>query len=211
MAVHLDHIGVPARDKKASAEFLAGILGLEAGAEFGPFIPVKVANGVTLDYVDSDDFRSHHCAFLVSDEEFDAILARIQEAGITHYADPGPRRVGEINHRYGGRGFYFDDPNGHAFLCGAVCGVGVEVRDRLEFVFGEFHSVSAYSKSDGTEVRRGYPSSAQGSPTERVRLTSDVGFYGLPLGAVHVRGSLEGVDLRPKLGRALAGAVFRKR
>lgn len=114
MAVHLDHIGVPARDKKTSAEFLAGILGLEVGAEFGPFIPVKVANGVTLDYVDSDDFRLHHCAFLVSDEEFDAILARIREAGITHYADPGPRRVGEINHRYGGRGFYFDDPNGHA-------------------------------------------------------------------------------------------------
>ena len=113
MSVELNHIVIPAKDKQASADFLADILGVQAGPQWGPFIPVQVANGVTLDYMDSDDFRWHHCAFLVSEPEFDAIFSRIQEAGITYYADPGHERPGEINHLYGGRGVYFDDPNGH--------------------------------------------------------------------------------------------------
>jgi catechol 2,3-dioxygenase-like lactoylglutathione lyase family enzyme len=113
MSVELNHIIVPAKDKQASAEFIAGILGLQAAPQWGPFIPVQVSNGVTLDYADSDDFRSHHCAFLVSEAEFDPIFARIKDAGITYYAGPGHKGPGEINHRYGGRGVYFDDPNGH--------------------------------------------------------------------------------------------------
>lgn len=114
MSIDLNHIIVPARDKHASAEFLARILGLEAGPQYGPFIPVTTGNGVTLDYMDSDDFRWHHCAFLVPDEEFDAIFARIKESGTRYYADPGGGGPGRINTRDGGRGVYFDDPNGHA-------------------------------------------------------------------------------------------------
>ncbi len=113
MSVELNHIIIPAKDKQASAEFLARILGVEAAPQWGPFVPVEVSNGVTLDYADSDDFRPHHCAFLVSESEFDAIYSRIKEAGVSHYADPGRQRPGEINHLYGGRGVYFDDPNGH--------------------------------------------------------------------------------------------------
>src|SRR5688572_13001190 len=113
MSVELNHIIVPARDKQASAEFLAGILGLEASSQWGPFVPVRVSNGVTLDYMDAEDFRSHHCAFLVDEAEFDAIFARIQQAGMTYWADPYGQRPGEINHLYGGRGVYFRDPNGH--------------------------------------------------------------------------------------------------
>lgn len=113
MSVELNHIIIPAKDKQASAEFLGKILGVPVAPQWGPFIPVQVSNGVTLDYMDSGDFRSHHCAFLVSEPEFDAIFSRIQEAGITYYADPGYERPGEINHLYGGRGVYFDDPDGH--------------------------------------------------------------------------------------------------
>lgn len=114
MTVELDHTVLPARDKTSSAEFLASILGVEASAASGPFLPIEVANGVTLDYMDSDDFRAHHYAFLVSEEEFDAIFTRIEAAEISYYADPGHRGIGELNHRHGRRGFYFDDPNGHA-------------------------------------------------------------------------------------------------
>jgi catechol 2,3-dioxygenase-like lactoylglutathione lyase family enzyme len=114
MTILLDHIIVPANDKKASAEFLARILGLEVGAQYGPFVPVKTGNGVTLDFMDSDDFRWQHCAFLVPEEEFDAIFARIKESGARYYADPNGSGVGEINTRDGGRGVYFDDPSGHA-------------------------------------------------------------------------------------------------
>lgn len=113
MAVELNHIIVPAKDKQASAEFLAGILGLEAGPQWSIFVPVRTSNGVTLDYVDADQFRPQHYAFLVSDTEFDSALSRIQSAGIQFYADFDRAGRGEINHLYGGRGFYFDDPNGH--------------------------------------------------------------------------------------------------
>ncbi|WP_067449906.1 VOC family protein [Actinomadura macra] len=114
MPVNLDHIIVPAKDKKTSAAFLAGVLGLEVGPQFGPFLPVRTGNGVTLDFMDSDDFRVQHCAFLVSDEEFDAIFARIKESGAHYYAHPDHSGPGEINTRDGGRGVYFDDPSGHA-------------------------------------------------------------------------------------------------
>lgn len=114
MSIQLNHTIVAARDKRAAAQFLATILGLEVGAPYGPFIPVETSNGVTLDFMDTADrITPQHYAFLVTEEEFDAIFGRIQGAGITHYADPGHRRPGEINRNDGGRGTYFSDPNGH--------------------------------------------------------------------------------------------------
>jgi catechol 2,3-dioxygenase-like lactoylglutathione lyase family enzyme len=113
MPVELNHIIIPARDKRESATFLARILGVPVGDQWGPFIPVQVGNGVTLDYADGGEFHSHHCAFLVSEEEFDAAFARIRESGAKFYADPHHDQPGEINHHWGGRGVYFDDPSGH--------------------------------------------------------------------------------------------------
>ena len=113
MSVDLNHTIIPAKDKWASAKFLADILNLEAGPEWGHFVPVKTGNGVTLDFSDATDFNPRHFAFLVSEEEFDAALARIRAAGVKHYANFRRERPGEINHLYGGRGVYFDDPNGH--------------------------------------------------------------------------------------------------
>ncbi len=115
MSVELNHTIVAARDKHVAADFLATILGLEVGAPYGPFVPVETSNGVLLDFWDSDDepISSQHYAFLVSEADFDAIFGRIQGAGITYYADPGHHRDGEINHLDGGRGAYFEDPNGH--------------------------------------------------------------------------------------------------
>jgi catechol 2,3-dioxygenase-like lactoylglutathione lyase family enzyme len=113
MSVELNHTIIPAKDKWASAKFLADILNLEAGPEWGHFVPVKTGNGVTLDFSDSEGFRPQHYAFLVSEAEFDAALARIRASGVKHYANFRRERPGEINHLYGGRGVYFDDPNGH--------------------------------------------------------------------------------------------------
>lgn len=115
MSVELNHTIVASRDKKEAAQFLAGILGLRVRPPFGPFIPVETGNGVTLDFMDADPegIVAQHYAFLVSEQEFDAIFERIKKAGITYYADPMHNRVGEINRNDGGRGAYFDDPNGH--------------------------------------------------------------------------------------------------
>ena len=113
MAVELNHIIIPSHDKVASSGFLAGLLGLGEPQAVSHFMVVQVANGVSLDYDDADQFRSQHCAFMVAEDEFDAIFARVQAAGITYFADPSHRHPGEVNHRGGGRGFYFSDPDGH--------------------------------------------------------------------------------------------------
>ena len=113
MSVELNHTIVWARDKAKSAAFLAGILDLPVGEQLGSFVPVQVSNGVTLDYADTEDIQSQHYAFLLSEDEFDAAFTRIQESGLTYYADPFHRHSGEINHNYGGRGVYFNDPDGH--------------------------------------------------------------------------------------------------
>jgi catechol 2,3-dioxygenase-like lactoylglutathione lyase family enzyme len=113
MTIELNHTIIPARDKRASAKFLADILGLEAGPEWSHFVPVRTSNGVTLDYADAADFRRQHYAFLVSESEFDAALSRIKAADIAFYADFNRAGRGQINHLYGGRGLYFDDPDGH--------------------------------------------------------------------------------------------------
>ncbi len=114
MTVQLDHTIVLARDSKASAAFLAEILGLPAPAGFAPFQVVKLDNGVSLDFLDTDDdFTVEHYAFLISEAEFDQIFDRIRARGLRYWADPGRSRPGEINHGDGGRGVYFEDPNGH--------------------------------------------------------------------------------------------------
>ena len=115
MSVQLDHTIVAARDKRASAEFLAQILGLKVKEPFGPFLPVEVDNIVNLDFMDSKEEKitPQHYAFLVSDEEFDAIFSRIQKSKIAYYADPEHKMARQINQRDGGRGFYFEDLDGH--------------------------------------------------------------------------------------------------
>lgn len=116
MSVQLNHIIIHSRDNRESATFLADILGLEIGTEWGPFLPVDTANGVTLDFatIPAESIVMQHYAFLVGEAEFDSAFAKIQQAGLTYYADPHGKQPGEINHNDGGRGVYFFDPAGHA-------------------------------------------------------------------------------------------------
>lgn len=113
MAIVLDHTIVPARDKVASAQFFARIFGLEYRGPHSHFAPVQVNGALTLDFDERGEFESHHYAFRISDEEFDAIFARVKAEGIAYGSGPRSRRDMEINTRRGGRGFYFEDPNGH--------------------------------------------------------------------------------------------------
>jgi catechol 2,3-dioxygenase-like lactoylglutathione lyase family enzyme len=115
MPVQLNHTIVHARDKRVSAGFLAEILGLGEPKPFGPFLAVAVDNDVTLDFVDHGDgeIPREHYAFLVSETEFDEIFGRIRARDMPYWADPHHDVPGEINTRDGGRGCYFDDPDGH--------------------------------------------------------------------------------------------------
>lgn len=116
MAIELNHTIIWSRDRRASAEFWADILGLEVGKEVHPFIQVKTHNSVDLDFAtvpNDDEISPQHYAFLVSEEEFDHGFARLLELGLEYFADPAAQQPGQINHHDGGRGVYFHDPSGH--------------------------------------------------------------------------------------------------
>jgi catechol 2,3-dioxygenase-like lactoylglutathione lyase family enzyme len=114
MSVEFNHTIVWSRDSRASAAFLAGMLGLPAPKKWGPFQVVTTANGVNVDFMEKEgEIRTQHYAFLVSEQEFDQILARVKEKALTHWADPAQAKPGEINRHDGGRGIYFEDPSGH--------------------------------------------------------------------------------------------------
>ena len=114
MSVMLNHTIVRCSDKQASARFLVDILGLPEPTTYGPFLVVQTDNDVSLDFADNQG-RPHpqHYAFMVSDAEFDEIQARIVERGLTFWADPFHTKENQINTNDGGRGLYWDDPDGH--------------------------------------------------------------------------------------------------
>ena len=114
MAVQLNHTIIRVHDKEKSARFLTDLLGLPAAASFGHFLVVELANGVSLDFMETQEpVASQHYAFLITESEFDEIYGRIRTRSLRYWADPGQTRAGQINHRDGGRGLYFEDPDGH--------------------------------------------------------------------------------------------------
>jgi catechol 2,3-dioxygenase-like lactoylglutathione lyase family enzyme len=114
MTVQLNHTIVWSRDKRKSAGFLTEMLGLPKPTRFGPFLVVELGNNVSLDFHDTDDeIASQHYAFLISESEFDEVLGRIRSRGLDYWADPGQSKAGQINRHDGGRGLYFEDPDGH--------------------------------------------------------------------------------------------------
>ena len=115
MAVQFNHTLVWCRDPQRSSDFVTQILGLPPARRFMHFLVVDLANGASLDYWDGgpENFSAQHYAFLIGEDDFDAVLARIRERGLTFWADPARQRAGEFNRHDGGRGTYFEDPDGH--------------------------------------------------------------------------------------------------
>ncbi len=116
MSIRLDHVVVPSRDRKASAELLAGILGVPWAEEtsVGPFCPVYVNDELTLDVgqIDRTCSVQHYC-FHVSEADFSAILARLQDKDIAYRSTPmGPADMQAKTH-CGGRNVYWSEPDGH--------------------------------------------------------------------------------------------------
>jgi catechol 2,3-dioxygenase-like lactoylglutathione lyase family enzyme len=114
MAVELNHTIVWCSDKMRSSAFLARMLGRPAPTPFLHFMVVELDNGVSLDFMEKPGaVARQHYAFLITDEDFDAVLTRIHSEELTFWADPARLKPGEINHHFGGRGVYFEDPDGH--------------------------------------------------------------------------------------------------
>jgi hypothetical protein len=113
--IELDHFIVSARDKVAAAKLLGELLGVPwAPSGIGPFAPVYLNDGLTLDFIDTDEaFPVEHFCFRVSDVEFDAILARIEKAGIAYRSSVRGPVDGNVDTQFGGRGVYWNEPEGH--------------------------------------------------------------------------------------------------
>jgi catechol 2,3-dioxygenase-like lactoylglutathione lyase family enzyme len=116
MAIHLDHLIVPSRHRRASARLVAELLGVPWSQEngIGPFSPVYVNSGLTLDFDETiESFPVGHFAFRVEPAEFDAILGRIKAAGIRYRSTPhGPVDM-KVNTQHGGNIAYWNEPDGH--------------------------------------------------------------------------------------------------
>lgn len=114
MTAQLNHTIVWCTDKHRSSAFMAEMLGLPDPVPFLHFMVIPLENGVSMDFMEKPaPIAPQHYAFLVSDEEFDAGFARIREKGLSYWADPARSKPGEINRHWGGRGVYFEDPDGH--------------------------------------------------------------------------------------------------
>lgn len=116
MPIVLNHLIVPVGDRHAAASFLADLLGLPVPEPAGPFAPVRVNEDLTLDFDDRHGARAGHYAFLVDEDTFDAVLARLRAAPqIPYGAGPGHGWNRDVNHLGGGRGVYVRDPDGHSY------------------------------------------------------------------------------------------------
>jgi hypothetical protein len=116
MSIELDHTLVAAADRRASAELLAKILDVpwsETGV--GPFCPVFVNDGLTLDFDQAGAFPIQHFCFRMSDAEFDALVTRLQSLGIDYRSTPHGPVDRQINTHHGGRIVYWSKPDGHVW------------------------------------------------------------------------------------------------
>ena len=118
MSIELDHLIVPSRDRKASAEMLASILGVPWAEESGggPFSAVYVSDGLTLDFDQADaPFPILHYCFRVDDPGFDNVMTRLKALCLRFRSTPhGPVDM-QINTGHGGRIVYWNEPDGHVW------------------------------------------------------------------------------------------------
>ena len=145
MAIQLDHVLVPSKDKNRAAKFLAEILGVRwescgeapAAPSARPGVPavsdfdwrqyrarrasVYVNDSLTIDFVDARLSRAdqpipiNHYCFRVSDADFDAVVERIKKAGVKFSSTGVGEPDDKINTRLGGKGLYFTEPDGHSW------------------------------------------------------------------------------------------------
>src|SRR3712207_9063979 len=99
MSIEFNHTLVHATDTWAAARDVGRVLGLAEPTAYGPFAVLQLDNGTTLDFIeDTGTITAQHYAFLVGEDDFDAIWGRLQEEDRQWWADPHKRRTGEINH-----------------------------------------------------------------------------------------------------------------
>jgi catechol 2,3-dioxygenase-like lactoylglutathione lyase family enzyme len=124
MTKNLDHVIVPAKDRKTSAQFYEKILGFEDLGEQGEGLRgVKVDKNTVLYFENSRDGDSwargiHHLCFHVDRSSFAQVFAKIKSERISYgdrYDRPankhGPAKAQGARGK--GNSIYFKDPKGN--------------------------------------------------------------------------------------------------
>jgi catechol 2,3-dioxygenase-like lactoylglutathione lyase family enzyme len=112
--MHLDHTIVPAKNTMSTAEFYVNMLGLTNLGHYEYFHAVAVDDNLKLLFSQKDHFESRHYAFIVTEQEYAKIFARIKNnPEITFGDSPADRTNKEVYISAGREGFYLDDENGH--------------------------------------------------------------------------------------------------
>src|ERR1700754_3215125 len=112
MSIDLNHTIVAARDKHAESRFVAEVLGLTETGTFRPFAVAALSYCVGIGLMETDEVPAQHSAFLISQQEFDAVAGRLRERGVATYGDPMHQQPGHNTHD-GRRGLVFSSPEGH--------------------------------------------------------------------------------------------------
>jgi len=117
MAITLDHLMIPSKDRDFAAERLASILGVEWGpANVGPFTAVYVNSSLTIDFDEwKEDFPKGHYCFRVDGDHFEEVLSRIKSAGIPYRSQPHGANDQQVNTSLGGKIIYWNEPDGHVW------------------------------------------------------------------------------------------------
>ena len=115
MRIELDHLSVPAKDRKQAAALLASLLGVPwAEGDGAPFSPVYVSDSLTLDFDQAEEpFPIQHYCFRMSPAEFAQVLVRLESHGIAYRSMPHGPADGLVNTQYGGQLVYWSLPDGH--------------------------------------------------------------------------------------------------
>ena len=118
MAARIDHLILKVSDATASAAFFARVLGFACEGTDGPFTVVRVDETFTMQLAPWGTKGGEHLAFALTAAEFEAVFARIREAGLEYggsFHEVGkqtpPGR--ELGARGMGKALYFFDPDRH--------------------------------------------------------------------------------------------------
>ena len=113
----LDHTIIPVDDKEAASQLMVRVMGWEFLGIRGSQGHVRVNDTLVLRFDDKGadgERRSHHFAFHVGEEEFDAIRERLAAEDLKYGTSTRDMNM-QWNELNGGRRFFFGDHNGHSY------------------------------------------------------------------------------------------------